>query len=95
MSAADDRRVFDTPLCGRSWEEIARSFDIPLRGVREVTELRQALHRLEREFVIAARRNHSTWAEIGDALGISRQAAYARHRPFVKRTDGDCPRPAD
>jgi hypothetical protein len=63
--------------------------------LREVTELRQSLNRLELELVIAARRNRLTWAEIGDALGISRQAAYARHRPFVKRTDGDCPRPVD
>jgi hypothetical protein len=87
--------VFDTPLWGRSWEEIARSFDFPLRGLREVTELRQALNALERELMIAARRNRSTWAEIGDALGISRQAAYARYRPLVKRPDGDCPRLAD
>ena len=87
--------MFDAPLWGRSWDEIARSFDFPLRGLREVTEVRQSLNRLEREFVIAARRNRSTWAEIGEALGISRQAAYARHRPFVKRASGDCPRLED
>ena len=33
------------------------------------------------------------WAEIGAQLGISRQAAFMRHRARVKQTDGDSPRP--
>jgi hypothetical protein len=81
--------VVEAHLWGRSWEEIGRTIDLPLRGLREVTELRRTLDCLERELVTAARRNRSTWEEIGGALGISRQAAHARHRPFVKRTGGD------
>ena len=81
--------MVDAGLWGRSWEEIARGIDLPLRGLREVTALRQTLDRLERELVVAARRNGSTWQEVGGALGISRQAAHARHRPFVKRAGGD------
>ena len=60
-----------------------------------MTELRQTLERVEREFVAAARRNGSSWEEIGGALGISRQAAYARHGPFVKRKGGYWPRSPD
>jgi hypothetical protein len=38
--------------------------------------------------VAFARGNWSTWEQIGGALGISRQAAHARHGPFVKRKGG-------
>jgi hypothetical protein len=88
MPAVHDRPVVEAHLWGRSWEEIGRTIDLPLRGLRELTEVRQTLDRLERELVTAARRNSSTWEEIGGALGISRQAAHARHGPFVKRTGG-------
>jgi hypothetical protein len=80
--------MVETDLWGRSWEEIGRTIDLPLRALREVTELRETLDRLERELVISARGNWSTWEEIGRALGISRQAAHACHGPFVKRTGG-------
>ena len=76
-----------------AWAEFGRKLELPLRGLREVAELRKALHRVERELVLAARENSSSWAEIGDALEISRQSAYRRHRPSVAQTDGDSPRP--
>jgi hypothetical protein len=66
--------------------------DLHLRGLRKLTDLRETLERVERDLVLGARRDRSTWAEIGDALGISRQSAYARHRPSVRSTDGDSPR---
>jgi hypothetical protein len=94
VAPAHDQRVVDGHLWGRSWEEIARGIDLPRRGLREVTSLRQTLDCLERELVVAARRNGSTWQEVGGALGISRQAAHARHRPFVNHADGDSPRPS-
>jgi len=79
------------------WEEfrleLGRRFELPLRGLRELNELRGTLDRVERELVLTARDNLSSWAEIGDALGISRQAARARHRPSVNRAAGDSPRP--
>ena len=74
------------------WEAIQREIELPLRGLREVTALRHTLREVERELALEARRTGSSWREIGDALGLSRQAAYTRHRPFVKRTDGDSPR---
>ena len=66
--------------------------DLNVRGLRELTALRKTLERVERELVLGARRDRSTWAEIGDALEISRQSAYARHRPSVTSTDRDSPR---
>jgi hypothetical protein len=76
----------------RKWDEIGRRIELPLQGLREVTELRRTLGRVERELVAAARHNWSSWEEIGAALGISRQAAHARHGPFVKRKGGSWPR---
>ena len=72
----------------REWREIGRRIELPLQGLRELTELRRTLALVERELVAAARRNWSSWEEIGGALGISRQAAHARHGPFVKRKGG-------
>ena len=81
----------------RCWHErvleLERRFELPLRGLRELNELRATLDRIERQLVILGRRNGSSWQEIGGALGISRQAARARHRPFVNRAAGDSPRP--
>jgi hypothetical protein len=64
-----------------------------LDALRTVVETRTTLARIESLLVERARSNGSSWIEIGDALGVSRQAAYTRHRPFVSPTDGECPRP--
>lgn len=84
-------------MADRSWEDFAavlkRRVELPLRGLRELDALRATLDRVERSLVIVASRNGSTWEEIGSALGISRQAARSRHRPFVNSTAGDSPRP--
>ena len=75
-----------------AWAEFGRTIQLPLEGLRRLKELRETLDRIERELVVSARRNSWSWQEIGDALGLSRQAVHARHRPFVKRTPGDSPR---
>jgi DNA-directed RNA polymerase specialized sigma24 family protein len=75
-----------------AWADFHRTIQVPLEGLRRLTELRQTLDRVERELVVSARRHSWSWQEIGDALGLSRQAAHARHRPFVKRAAGDSPR---
>ena len=74
---------------------VGRGLDFPLEGLRELTALRKTLEGVERELVLAARRNRWSWADIGDALKLSRQAAYARHRPSVSPMDGDSPRSSD
>lgn len=52
----------------------------PADGLRAVAVLRRIAERLETENVVAARRAGWTWEEIGDALGVSRQAVHKKHR---------------
>ena len=85
-------------------ERLGVATDGPLDGLRTIVETRATLDGIESLLVARARGSRVTWTEIGEALGISRQAAHARHRasptakharrhPFVNRTDGDSPRP--
>ena len=74
-------------------EGLGVALDGPIDALQTLVETRRTLDRVECLLVEQARSNRSSWAEIGDALGISRQAAYSRHRPFVKPTAGDSPRP--
>jgi hypothetical protein len=51
----------------------------PAEGLHAVVVLRRIADRLERRNVIAARRRGWTWQQIGDALGVSRQAVHKKH----------------
>jgi hypothetical protein len=53
--------------------------DMPTDGLRTVVATRATLERIEELLVREARRSGCSWTEIGDALGVSRQAAHARH----------------
>ena len=66
---------------------------VALDGLRVVVELRQTLDLVEGSLAALAYAGVATWTDIGAALGISRQAAFMRHRDRVKKTDGDSPRP--
>jgi hypothetical protein len=55
--AAHDRRVSEPDLWAERWAEVERRIDLPLHGLRELTDLRAALDRLERELVASARGN--------------------------------------
>lgn len=61
---------------------------------RSCTEVRAATQRLE-DAVLAARSAGATWAQIGDAAGVTRQAAHERwgHQPRgeCRRAGCDCP----
>ena len=57
----------------------ARSDD-PAVGLRAVLALRRLADQLEEKNVALARRRGWSWEQIGDALGISRQAAHKKHR---------------
>lgn len=52
----------------------------PADGLRAVAVLRRLAERLEATHVVTARQAGWTWAEIGDALGVSRQAVHKKHR---------------
>jgi hypothetical protein len=60
-------------------ENAARSDD-PESGFRAVAALRRLADQLESRNVAAARRLGWSWDDIGDALGISKQAAHKKHR---------------
>lgn len=55
-----------------------RSTD-PAVGLRAVAALRRLAEQLEAVHVAAARAQGWSWEQIGDALGVSRQSAHAKH----------------
>jgi acetyl-CoA acetyltransferase len=51
----------------------------PVNGLQAVVVLRRLADRLERTHVKRARSQGWTWQQIGDALGVSRQAVHKKH----------------
>ena len=51
----------------------------PAQGLHAVVVLRRVADRLEEAHVTAARADGWTWQEIGDALGVSRQAVHKKY----------------
>jgi hypothetical protein len=51
----------------------------PAVGLRAVIALRRLADQLETRHVRAARRAGWSWEQIGDALGVSRQAVHKKH----------------
>ena len=52
----------------------------PADGLRAASLLRKLAEQIESRHVIAARVAGWSWQEIGDALGVSRQAVHKKHR---------------
>ena len=61
-----------------STSDALRSPDPAVR-LRAVVALRRLAEQVEEEAVAAAREADWSWDQIGDALGISRQAAHKKH----------------
>jgi hypothetical protein len=57
----------------------------PLEGLRDLVARREELDDLEARHVHAALDQGRSWSEIGDALGISKQAAHKRHAQRAQR----------
>jgi hypothetical protein len=55
------------------------SADDPAVGLRAVVALRRLADQVEATHVAAARRDGWSWEQIGDALGVSRQAVHKKH----------------
>jgi hypothetical protein len=53
--------------------------DDPAVGLRAVVALRRLADQVEIAQVGAARRDGWSWEQIGDALGVSRQAVHKKH----------------
>lgn len=51
----------------------------PAQGLQAVVVLRRIADRLEEAHVGAARAQGWTWQQIGDALGVSRQAVHKKY----------------
>lgn len=51
----------------------------PAEGLDAVKALRKLADALEERHVAAARRAGWTWQQIGDALGVTRQAVHKKH----------------
>jgi DNA-directed RNA polymerase specialized sigma24 family protein len=56
------------------------SHDDPATGLRAVASLRVLLESIERLQVERARSLGWSWAEIAEALGVSKQAVHQKHR---------------
>jgi DNA-directed RNA polymerase specialized sigma24 family protein len=55
------------------------SSDDPAVGLRAVVALRRLAEQIESRQVLAARLHGWSWEDIGDALGVSRQAVHKKH----------------
>jgi hypothetical protein len=53
--------------------------DDPAVGLRAVVALQRLAEQVEASQVAAARAKGWSWEQIGDALGVSRQAAHKKH----------------
>jgi hypothetical protein len=51
----------------------------PATGLRAVGALRRLAERVEMVHVAQARRAGWSWEQIGDALGVTKQSAHAKH----------------
>jgi hypothetical protein len=57
----------------------AAASDDPALGLRAALALHRLAERVEAAQVAAARRRGWSWQQIGDALGVTRQSAHAKH----------------
>lgn len=65
------------------WERSTTDQD-PLAALASSRDLAQGVRRWQATLVAEAVRHGSTWEQIGDTLGISRQAAWARFRDVLE-----------
>jgi DNA-directed RNA polymerase specialized sigma24 family protein len=59
----------------------------PHKRLQAIAKLRAMLHHIEESSVAACREAGYEWAEIGDALGISKQAVWQRWGRAVDNRD--------
>ncbi len=63
--------------------------DNPEQALASVVALRRLADRLERAAVGEALGQGWTWADIAEALGVTRQAAHKRLAPFMRNKSGE------
>jgi DNA-binding NarL/FixJ family response regulator len=57
---------------------------VPNDAFASVISMRRLANKLERKAVIEAIKQGWTWAQIAEALEITKQAAHKRHANFIK-----------
>jgi hypothetical protein len=70
-----------------SWERSTTDPD-PLAALASSRDLAQGVRRWQATLVAEAVHHGTTWEQIGDTLGISRQAAWARFREVLEAKGG-------
>ena len=63
--------------------------DLPLQTLQAIRRLRRYLEELEAACIIKARQLGASPADIGEALGITRQAVYNRLHNLERRAEHD------
>jgi hypothetical protein len=63
--------------------------DLPLEALEAIRRLRRYLDELEAAAILKARELGASSADIGEALGITRQAVYNRLRTLEQRAETD------
>src|ERR1041384_4924294 len=73
------------PTLPRDLIKRAEHQNFPLIGLSALRELRRALDELEGAAILRAREMGASTTDIGEALGLTRQAAYYRVRQLLDR----------
>ena len=67
------------------WEQVIRDPNAqPLDVLRATAQYQRFFVAAEREAIKAAKANGATWEQIGEALGITRQAVWQRYREVAR-----------
>lgn len=74
------------PTLPRDLIRRAENENFPLVGLGALRELRRHLGELESAAIMRARAMGASSTDIGEALGVTRQAAYYRIRQILERT---------
>jgi hypothetical protein len=72
------------PTVPRDLIRRAENDNFPLIGLAALRELRKAIDQLEAAAILRAREMGATTTDIGEALGLTRQAAYYRLRQLLE-----------
>ena len=71
-------------------DEVAKdSLDGALTGLSRVNALAEEMNKIVRRTVTNVKADGATWEQIGDALGISKQAAHRRYAPSKEVAVGE------
>jgi hypothetical protein len=81
------RFVAAYPTLPRDLIKRAENENFPLIGLAALKELRKAFDELESAAILRAREMGASSTDIGEALGLTRQAAYYRIRQLLERRE--------